>query len=53
MKKDYVKPYIETINSEIGENILQSSYVDIGGNTDTFNAPRRDSFMILNDSEEE
>lgn len=41
MKKDYVKPSIKAVNVEGCENLLQSSYVDIGGNTDRFNVRRR------------
>lgn len=39
MKKDYVSPCMEFFYTEIRENLLESSPVDIGGTTDDFNAP--------------
>lgn len=41
MKKEYITPRILAVEIASCENILQSSYVDIGGNTDKFNARRR------------
>lgn len=40
MKKDYVKPYLKVILLDGGEDIIQtsSSFVDIGGTTDSFNS---------------
>lgn len=43
MKKDYVKPHMVAIEIECGRNLLESSYVDIGGTTDRFNSRRRNS----------
>lgn len=43
MKKDYVKPHMVAIEIECGRNLLESSYVDIGGTTDRFNSRRHSS----------
>lgn len=53
MKKDYVKPRVKPINVGSYENLLQSSYVDIGGTTDSFNARRGHFYYIEDDPEEE
>lgn len=53
MKKDYIKPRMIAINIASSENILQSSYVDIGGRTDRFNARSRDSRGMYEEFEEE
>ena len=53
MKKDYVKPLIRAINLGNCEDLLQSSYVDIGGTTDRFNVRGRRSRDIWDDEEDE
>lgn len=53
MKKDYVKPSIKAVNVEGCENLLQSSYVDIGGETGRFNARRRYSHEIYDEFDDE
>lgn len=41
MKKEYISPKMAVIELEAAENILESSYTDIGGTTDKFGANRR------------
>lgn len=53
MKKDYIKPSIKAVNVEGCENLLQSSYVDIGGETGKFNARRRGVYGICDEDDEE
>lgn len=52
MKKNYISPRVKTINLGSNKNLLQSSYVDIGGKTDEFNA-RPNYHGIWDNSEEE
>lgn len=52
MKKDYVKPSVMAIYIESSESLLESSYVDIGGKTENFNAHRRDTHGIWDELEE-
>ena len=53
MKKGYVMPRIKAVDIESDEHLLQSSYMDIGGNTDRFNAPRRGYRTVWDEDEEE
>lgn len=53
MKKDYVKPSIKAVNVEGCENLLQSSYVDIGGETGKFNARHHGSSGISKEDDED
>lgn len=52
MKKNYVKPCMETIITEIRKNLLESSYIDIGGKTDTFDVRESNSNDIWGEEEE-
>ena len=53
MKKDYVKPHMTAINVEGCDNLLESSYMDIGGTTNRFNARGHRSHDIWEDFDEE
>lgn len=52
MKKDYVKPLIKAIDLGNCEDLLQSSYVDIGGTTDGFNVRGQRYHDVWEDEEE-
>lgn len=52
MKKEYVKPRVTTVDIEC-ENILESSYVDVGGETGSFNARRGRNNILLDDYQDE
>lgn len=53
MKKDYIKPRMIAIDIASSENILQSSYIDISGTTDKFNARGRCDFRGMYEEFEE
>lgn len=53
MRKEYVKPRMVAIILGNCEDLLQSSYVDIGGTTDRFNVRGRRSRDIWDEDEEE
>lgn len=53
MKKDYVKPHMTAINVEGCDNLMESSYMDIGGTTDRFNVRGHRSRNIWDDLDEE
>ena len=53
MKKGYVKPLMKAVDLGNCEDLLQSSYVDIGGTTDRFNVRGRRSRDIWDDEEDE
>lgn len=52
MKKDYVKPRMVAVDLDGCEDLLQSSYVDVGGTTNRFNVRGR-SHGLWDDLEEE
>lgn len=46
MKKDYIQPQTEWIPLNPESNLLNNSFIEVGGGTDNFDAPRKneDSF---------
>ncbi len=53
MKKKYVNPRLIAIDIASNETLLQSSYVDIGGKSDRFDARRRYRDFYAPDDEPE
>ena len=44
MKKEYISPTMVMVELDTTDQILESSYTDIGGTTDTFGA-KKDNFI--------
>lgn len=40
MKKEYIQPQTEKIQLNLESNLLNSSFIEVGGGTDNFDSPR-------------
>lgn len=40
MKKEYIQPQTERIPLNLESNLLNSSFIEVGGSTDSFDSPR-------------
>lgn len=41
MKKEYIQPQTEKISLNLESNLLNNSFIGVGGGTDEFEAPRK------------
>ncbi len=41
MKKEYIQPQTEKISLNLESNLLNNSFIEVGGGTDNFDSPRK------------